>query len=160
VPIFPPAPVTILIDGRPLEGYSRAYLARDRVFAPVEPLLTTVADRIWYDGSALIIERGARRVVVRLGASPNELDSTFVPAGAVLRALGASVWFDPKKHRLVVRLPARAVATPTPFDPTAPSAPPAAVFTPAPSPAPRPVWTGPPLPRRTPLPLPPAVRER
>lgn len=151
--------MTILIDGRPLEGYSRAYVAEDRVFVPVEPLLTTVADRIWYEGTSIVIERGTRRIAVRLGPAPKELDGTFVPAGAVLRALGATVWFEPKAHRLVVRLPARAIATPTPFDPNAPSAPPAAVFTPAPAPTPRPVWTGSPLPRRTPLPLPPEDRE-
>jgi hypothetical protein len=158
VPIFPPAPVTILIDGRPLEGYSLAYVAQNRVYVPVEPLMTAVADRIWYEGDSLVIVRGTRRVAVRLGRSPGELDSTFVPAGAVLRALGASVRFEPAEHRLVVHLPSLAIATPTPFDPNAPSVSPAAIFTPAPLPTPRPVWTGAPLPRRTPLPVPPPAR--
>lgn len=159
MPIFPPDPVTILVNGRPLEGYSRAYVAQDRVFVPVEPLMTRVADRIWYEGDSLVIQRGARSVRVRLGEAPAELDSTFVPAGAVLRALGVSVWFEPREHRLVVRLPSHAVGTPTPFDPGAPSVPPAAVFTPVPPQTPRPVWTGSPLPRRTPLPIPPARPE-
>ena len=34
VPLFPPgAPVTVLVDGRPLAAYARAYLIGSRVFA-------------------------------------------------------------------------------------------------------------------------------
>jgi hypothetical protein len=105
----------------------------------------------------LVIERGARRVRVRLEKTfPDQFDGAYIAIGPVLRALGASLSWEPKRRRLIVRLPERGnVATPTPFDPVAPSAPPATVFTPSPPVTPRPIWTGSPLPRRTPLPLPP-----
>lgn len=157
MPLFPPVPVAILVDGRPLASYVRAYVAGGRVFAPVAPLMTRLADRVWYEGGTLVIERGTRRVRVRLAeAFPDQFDGTYVAVGPVLRALGASLCWEPKSRRLTVGLPLRGgIATPTPFDPAAPSAPPAAVFTPSPPVTPRPVWTGSPLPRRTPLPLPP-----
>jgi hypothetical protein len=159
VPLFPPAtPVTIVINGRPLASYQRAYVAGGRVFAPVDPLLVRLADRIWYDGDTLVVERGTRRVRVRLaGLFPEQLDGAYVAAGPVLRGLGIASSFDPAGRRLLILIASGGVvATPTPFDPALPSAPPAAVFTPAPALTPRPVWTGSPLPRRTPLDLPPA----
>jgi hypothetical protein len=163
VALFPPGtPVTILINGRPLAGYVRAYAAEGRVFAPVEPVLAGLADRLWFEGDVLVVRRGARQIRIRLRpVSPDQLDAVYVAAGPVLRALGATVSFEAKSHRLMVRLPPRsAVETPTPFDPAQPSAAPAAVFTPAPIQTPRPVWSGSPLPRRTPLFLPPPRRER
>jgi hypothetical protein len=163
VPLFPPeTPVTVLIDGRPLAAYVGAYVAGGRVFAPVSPLLTGLADRVWFDGGTLVIERGQRRVRVQLvPPRPAELNGTYVAAGAVLRALGASVRYEPASHRLIVRLPARgALASPTPFNPAAASAPPSTVFTPSPPSTPRPIWTGSPLPRRTPLPMPPPRKHR
>ncbi|MGB8149820.1 MAG: hypothetical protein WCE97_01340 [Candidatus Cybelea sp.] len=157
MPLFPPAPVAILVDGRPLASYVRAYVAGGRVLAPVAPLLTRLADRVWYEGDTLVIERGARRVRVPLEKTfPDQFDGAYIAIGPVLRALGASVCWEPKRRRLIVRLPERGnVAAPTPFDPVAPSAPPATVFTPSPPVTPRPIWTGSPLPRRTPLPVPP-----
>jgi hypothetical protein len=158
VPLFPPdTSVTVLVDGRPLAAYVRAYESDGRVYAPVAPLLTRLADRFWFEGNTLVIERGARRISVRLEPRfRGELEGTFVPAGAVLRALGADVRYDPATRRLAVRLPAQSVvASPTPFDPAQRAATPNPVFTPAPPPTPRPVWTGSPLPRRTALPYPP-----
>ncbi|MGA7201141.1 MAG: hypothetical protein WBX26_04875 [Candidatus Cybelea sp.] len=157
MPLFPPVPVAILVDGRPLASYVRAYVADGRVLAPVAPLVTRLADRVWYEGDALFIERGTRRVRVRLGKTfPDQFDAAYIAIGPVLRALGASLCWEPKRRRLIVWLPQRgSVATPTPFEQGAPSAPPATVFTPSPPVTPRPIWTGSPLPRRTPLPLPP-----
>lgn len=152
--------MTVLIDGRPLAAYVGAYVAGGRVFAPVSPLLTRLADRVWFEGNTLVIERGGRRVRVQL-APPlaDELNGTYVAAGPILRALGASVRYEPSGHRLIVKLPSRIIlASPTPFNPAAASAPPSAVFTPTPASTPRPLWTGSPLPRRTPLPLPPPSR--
>lgn len=163
MPLFPPSvPVTILVDGRLLAGYVRAYSSGARIFAPVDPLLTRLADRIWVEGDWLVLQRGSRLVRVALTAPPGTpLDGTMVAIGPVLRALGASLRYDAAGRRLLVRLPhGRPVVSPTPFDPAQPSAAPAAIFTPDPPVTPRPVWTGSPLPRRTPLPLPPPLSRR
>jgi hypothetical protein len=145
------------VDGRPLAAYVCAYFIEGRVYAPVSPLLTRLADRVWFEGRELIIERDGRRIRVKsLPADPTALDGVVVAAGPVLRALGASVQYDPRLHRLVVRLASHGtVASPTPFDARAPEVVPNAVFTPLISPTPRPIWTGTPLPRRTALPVPP-----
>jgi hypothetical protein len=149
--------VIVLIDGRPLASYARAYAADGRVFAAVDPLLTRLADRIWFDGNTLVVERGDRRVRVELAhGRARPLNAAYVPAGPILRALGASVRYERAEHRLVVTLSAHAVvASPTPFNAALPSVAPSTVFTPSPSPAPRATWTGSPTPRRTALPFPP-----
>jgi hypothetical protein len=143
----------VFIDGRPLAAYVHAYLAGGRVFAPVMPLLAQLADRVWFDGDVLVVERGGRRVRVRVApVFPGQLDGTYVPAGPVLRALGDAVRYNGESRSLQVQTPARVVASPTPFDPTAPSVVPSTVFTAQPAVTPRPVVSGSPLPRRTPLP--------
>jgi hypothetical protein len=157
VPLFPPAtPVTVLVDGHPLAAYERAYVAGGRVFAPVSPLLTRLADRVWFEGDTLVVERGTRRVRIPLApASAGQLGAAYVMVGPVLRALGASVRYEPALRRVTVSTPLpAAVASPTPFNPGAPSVSPSAVFTPAEPATARPVWTGSPLPRRSALPLP------
>ncbi len=155
VPLFPPAPVAVSIDGRPVAAYVRAYLAGGRVFAPAAPLLTLLADRIWFDGDTLVAQRGQRRVRIRLTpGSSGQLGGTYIAAGPALRALGATVHYEPGTHRLFVSTSARVVvASPTPFNPAVPSVAPSAIFTPTPTATPRPIWTGSPLPGRTPLPL-------
>lgn len=154
--------MSIIVDGRPLAAYVRAYAFAGRVYAPVSPLLTRLADRVWSQGDTLVIQRGDVRVRVVLAPTlPGQLGGDFVAVGPVLRALGASVRYDPAARRLIVHVPPRnAIVSPTPFNPSAPSVRPGAVFTPAESPTPRPVWNGSPLPRRTPLPAPPPVRRR
>jgi hypothetical protein len=163
VPTFPPpTPVSIVVDGRPLAAYVRAYAFEGRIYAPVSPLLTRLADRIWYEGDSLVIQRANTRVRVALTHGlVGQLNGDFVAVGPVLRALGASVRYEPSARRLIVSIsPRTLVASPTPFNPNAPSASPGAVFTPTTPPTPRPVWTGSPLPRRTPLPAPPPVFRR
>ena len=156
----PPASVTVIVDGRPLAAYQRAYLTEGRVFVPVAPLLMRLADRLWIEGTTLIVEREGRRVRVLLASRFfGELSDAYVPAGPVLRSLGASVRYDPHGRRLIVTVPMRgALASPTPFNPAVPSAAPSAVFTPPAPSTPRPIWTGSPLPRRTALPFPPPRR--
>jgi len=147
----------VIVDGRPLAAYVRAYLSGGRVYAPIAPLLTRLADRFWFDRDSFVAQRADR--VVRVALVPRyrgELDGTYVPAGPVLQALGASVRYDAMGHRLIVTLPRRGgVTSPTPFNPAAPSVGPNAVFTPLWPQTPRPIWTGSPLPRRTALPFPP-----
>lgn len=149
-------PVAVVVDGRPLPAYVRAYVAGGRVFTPVTPLLTDLADRVWFEGDTLVIERKGRRVRVRLSpASASQLGGAYVPAGPTLRALGASVRYDPREHRLVIVTSRQEViASPAPPGSTAPVAP-STVFTPMPPATPRPVWSGSPAPRRTPVPFPP-----
>jgi hypothetical protein len=158
VPLFPPRPpVTVLVDGRPLRAYARAYIVNGRVFAAVDPLLTRLADRLWFDGDTLVVQRGRRRVRVPIpGGRAAALDAAYVPAGPVLRQLGVTARYDAGTHRLFVRVGEREiVASPTPFNAAAPAVAPTAVFTPSPEPTARPIWTGSPMPRRTALPFPP-----
>ncbi|HTX58918.1 MAG TPA: hypothetical protein VMH02_04505 [Verrucomicrobiae bacterium] len=155
MPVFPPGtPVALILDGRPVVAYVQAYLASGRVYAPVEPLLTRLADRLWFDGNVLVIERNGRRVRVALSrGNPQVPDAAYVAIGPLLRALGASVSYVPQRRSLEIRTERGArFATPSPYDAAAPSVAPRAVFTPQPVPTPRPAWTGSPLPRRTPLP--------
>jgi hypothetical protein len=158
VPLFPPGPpVTVLVDGRPLRAYAHAYVAGGRVFAPVDPLLTQLADRLWFEGNTLVVQRGERRVRVPIAGGPAAaLEGAYVAAGPVLQQLGIAARYDAAAHRLLVRVGEReTVASPTPFSATPPAVVPSAVFTASPVPTPRPVWTGSPMPRRTPLPFPP-----
>jgi hypothetical protein len=153
--------VTVVLDGRAVVAYREAYLVEGRVFTALSPLLTGVADRFRWEGDTLVIERGERNVRVRLsGASAAGFDAQYVPAAPVLRALGATVRYDPVSRRLFVTLAQRVVpASPTPFDPALRQVSPAEVFTPSPATTPRPIWTGSPMPRRTALPLPPLHRD-
>jgi hypothetical protein len=157
VSVFPPgAPVTVRLDGRPLPSYVRAYVADGRVFAPVRPLLSRLADRLWFEGNVLVIVRDGRSVRIPLGTrTPDALDSAFVTIGPVLRALGETVTYDTQQRLLDVRTTrSEGIAAEPPFVP-GPSSSPRAVFTPEPVATPRPLWSGSPLPRRTPLPQPP-----
>ena len=141
--------------GRPFTGaYAEAYVAGGRVFVPVYPLLTRLADRIYYEGSTLIVERGGSRIGVVVGPVPSGFNGVYVMAAPVLTRLDAQVRFDARHRILFVRTARNAVpAPPTPFNAAAPTLPPATVFTPEPVATPRPIWTGSPLPRRTPLPF-------
>jgi hypothetical protein len=150
----------VLVDGRPLSTYARAYVQEGRVYAPLQPVVLRFADRAWFEGATLVIEHAGRRVRIRLGAgAADRLDATYVAIGPLLRQLGDGVRYLPRQHRLDVQVaPLRSVASPTPF--TAQGAvPPRMIFTPTPVATPRPVWSGSPLPRRTPLPVPPPQLE-
>ena len=160
MPLFPPqAPVAVVVNGRPLAAYAHAYVEGGRVYAPLAPLVTETANRFWFEGDTLILERGGRRVRVRFGRSSNDqLDAAAIPVGPVLRSLGVGVRYDRLTRTLVVTLPtARVVTTPTPLPALLPPVVPHAVFTPAETPTPRPLWTGSPMPRRTALPFPPPI---
>jgi hypothetical protein len=157
VSVFPPGvPVTVRLDGRPLPSYVRAYVADGRVFAPVRPLLSRLADRLWFEGNVLVIVRDGRVVRVPLETrAPDALDSAFVTIVPVLRALGESVTYDARRRLLEVRTTRSGGITAEPPFVPGPSGSPSAVFTPEPVATARPVWSGSPLPRRTPLPAEP-----
>lgn len=148
--------MTVVVDGRSVPQYARAFVANGRVFATTS-LVGSLADRMWTSGRMLVFERNGRivRVMVTSGerASP---DAIYVAIAPILRGLGDRVRFSAGTRILDVRTPhALPVATPTPFTPPAVTLPQRPIFTPEPVPTPRPVWTGSPLPRRTPLPAPP-----
>lgn len=154
MPLFPPGvPVTVVVDGRFLAAYASAFVAGGRVFVPVDPLLTRLADRIYYEGTTLVVERGGRRIRVAMAPVRAGLSGVYVMAAPILAALGATVRYDARERVLFIRTASGEVlVTPTPFNGALPSPPPAPVFTPEPVATPRPIWTGSPLPRRTPLP--------
>ncbi|HEY9085731.1 MAG TPA: hypothetical protein VIN40_07335 [Candidatus Tyrphobacter sp.] len=157
MPILPlAAAVTVLLDGRPVPAYARAFASAGRTYAPLAPYVTRIADRLWYEGNTVVIERGARRVRLRLASvAPDALDREYVAIAPVLRGLGASVGYDARARTVdVVSAPGHEIATPAPFDPNAPQVAPRVIFTPVPIPTPRAVWHGPAIPRRTPLPFP------
>lgn len=147
--------MTVVLDGKTVRSYTGAFESAGRVYAPLRPFVTGIADAMWFEGDSLVIVREGRTVIVRLPSrEPDALDHAYVPLAPILRSLGEIVEYLPV-GRVVVRSPyVPVVATPTPFDAAAPSAAPSAVFTPAPVATPRPVWTGSPLPRRTPIPFP------
>ena len=153
--VFPPAaPVIVVLDGQPVMSYTGAFESEGRVYAPLRPFVTRVADRMFFEGDSLVIVRDGRSVIVRMSArEPDALDHVYVPLAAVLRSLGLGVEYNAGQVNVRTSLQL-VVATPTPFDPSAPFATPNAVFTPIPTPTVRPVWTGAPLPRRTPIPYP------
>lgn len=153
--VFPlAAAVTILLDGRPVQGYTGLFEAGGHIFAPVRPFVTRIADRIWYSGDRLAVQRDGKTVFIRLQQrEPDALDGEFIPLRAVMNALGADVQYNEILHEVNIRLPLHPrVESPPPFDASAPQVAPTVVFTPSPEATPRPVWSGSPLPRRTPLP--------
>lgn len=157
MPILPvAAAIVVLLEGRPVSAYAPAYVVAGRTYAPIVPYVSRLVDRVGYEGNLLVLSRGARRAFLRLSPSaPDALDRRYVALAPVLRALGVSVQYDGRTHSVDLALPRPAeVASPEPFDPLAPQAPPRVVFTPAPAPTPRIVWRGPAVPRRTPLPYP------
>lgn len=151
------AAVLILLDGKPVPAYANAFESKGRVFAPVSPYLTRIADRLWYEGDTLVIERNGRTAHVLLPSrAPDALETVYVAVAPVLRSLGISVTYDAQLHRLDVEEPSDVeIVTPAPFDASAPEASPRPVFTPTAPPTARPAWNGLPVPRRTPLPYPP-----
>ncbi|MGH7736942.1 MAG: hypothetical protein ACREMP_03590 [Candidatus Tyrphobacter sp.] len=157
MPILPlAAAIAVFVDGRNVAAYAPAYVVAGRTYAPIDPYVTQVADRLEYEGRTLVISRGERRAVLPLRqVAPDALDRQYVALAATLRDLGAAVTYDAREHRVEVRLPAPSpIVSPPPFDPLALQAAPHVVFTPQPSPAPRVIWRGPAVPRRTPLPVP------
>ena len=153
--LFPPAAaVTILLDGKIVNAYNRAYSASGRIYAPVKPFVTRMADRVWFEKNTLVIVRSSRMIRVRVSSHhPDALDEVYVPLATIARELGGDVRYHGRAD-VEVRMPRPGKPeTPAPFDASVPQVSPHAVFTPIVSPTPRPIWTGSPLPRRTPLPV-------
>lgn len=146
------AAVTIVLDGKPLAAYTAALEVNGRVVAPLRPVVTAIADRLWFEGNTLVIVRDGKTARVPVASrAPDALDHAYIQIAPLLRALGARVDYDAQRHRVDVRLADGLV--PESPQPQPQVVPPRAIFTPVPEPTPRPVWNGSPLPRRTPLPF-------
>ena len=91
----------------------------------MRPLLSRLADRLWFDGNVLVIVRDGRTVRIPLGArTPDALDSAFVTIVPVLQALGESVTYDTQQRLLDVRTTRAGecgITAGPPFIPGAPS---------------------------------------
>ncbi len=152
---FPPtAAVTVTYNGQSVRSYNGAISSEGRVYVPVRPYITRLADRVWFDGDTLVMLRGGHTTRVHVRSHhPDALDEVYVPLRLVASALGANVQYVSRAEIAVTMPPSQKPETPAPFDASVPQVTPHAVFTPIPVPTPRPVWTGAPLPRRTPLPF-------
>lgn len=145
--------MAILLNGTALQAYNHPYVAGGRVFAPVAPYITRIADRIGFDRGALVASRGGLTVRMRAAQfEPQDLSRSYVPVAALFTGLGARVHYDAQRHVLEVQLSRAATVTHVPpFQAPQPHVRPTRVFTPEPIVTPRPVFSGTPHPRRTPI---------
>jgi hypothetical protein len=163
----------VVVNGAFASGTPPARLLFGHVVVPLAPSAARIADRIAIDGDRLTLARGAHVCTFRIGSAAYDCDGVragaavvpfardgipYVPLAPLARAFGGSVRFDATHRVVAVTLPpATVVATPAPFDPSAPQVAPAAVFTPQPPPAtPRAMESGDPRPRRTAIPATPS----
>ncbi|HEY0798693.1 MAG TPA: copper amine oxidase N-terminal domain-containing protein [Candidatus Baltobacteraceae bacterium] len=160
--------VSVIIDGRSIEGIQPATLVRGTVVAPLEPYFDRFADRIVRNADGSVeVDRGAHEIVITPGSAEVRVDSVrrrlliapylregriIVPLAAIARALGANVQFNGTQKVLSIDAPASApIATMTPYVAPLTRVSPGPTFTPTPAPAPQSTVTGIPQPRRTPL---------
>ena len=159
--------VTIVLDGRAIEGSRGASLRDGVVVAPLDPYVRRIADQIETAGPAgrIVISRDDATIVIAIGSPLAECGPTAVrlpiapfvrdgepniPLAATARALGASVIYDARAHSVYIAFAHRPVSTMTPFVGYTPPAD-VVTFSPTSTPAPRVVVTGRPRPRRTPI---------
>ncbi len=160
--------VTVLIDGRLVDGTVAARLRGGVVVAPIEPYLSDIAERIETreNGLRIVFERGRRSFTVSIGSriarrgpAAESLPiapylrggEAFIPLAVTARALGGDVDYDAATKTLRVALTPDPVSTLAPSGPWTPGAGPFETFPPPETPAPAPRDTGVPKPRRTPL---------
>ncbi len=147
--------VAVVIDGAIVPSVPVATLVMGRVLGPPE-LVARFATRVHIlDDATLVVERDGRRCIAR--THPGD-DLGRVALEPLVRCLGGSSVWDERAHMLSISFARRNdVATPAPFDPTAPQVAPTAVFTPEPPPpTPRAIASGIPRPRRTAIPVVPS----
>ncbi|MGH7660127.1 MAG: hypothetical protein ACRENA_04320 [Vulcanimicrobiaceae bacterium] len=151
--------VTVVLHGLPIAALQPAYVKDGAVFAPLQPVVSEIARSTSVDGRDITVRRGDRVVRLRIGRDAYELDdgTIYVRLAHVVQGLGGSVNYDPVRRVAAIVMPAtETVSTPGPYERTAPTVAPTAVFTPQPTVTPRPTPSGTPRPRRTPLPVVPS----
>lgn len=167
--------VTVLIDGRPVEGSGPAELVRGTITAPLEPYLNRLAAlvEIGADRKTVRLVRGGATVVLTIGErlarvgpglrtlpiAPYLRDGqAIIPLAAVARDLGVAVRYDARSGTVALdEPPAPPLVTMTPYAPQPPLRDPAPTFSPTAAETPRPIVTGIPQPRRTPVSVIPAI---
>jgi len=157
-----PVTVTVVLNGTILASFAPAQLDAGRVVAPLQTIVDDLAGCASYVPGArtIALVRDGRRIVA--GVLFVRDGTPYVLLGPLVRDFGGSMQFDARSKTLAIALaPDRRLETPAPFDPRAPQASPAAIFTPEPpeppEPTPRAVATGVPQPRRTAIPAVPSL---
>jgi hypothetical protein len=165
--------VSVLLDGRLIEGAQSAVLVRGTVVAPVDPYLRNVAQRIddqTAHGGPICFVRGSHQVCVTPGTRSARFDDgvrtlplapyhregrLIIPLAAIMRALGESVAYDASYQTVSIVSPAApSIATMTPYAPPSWRPSPGPTFAlPVPT-TPQPTVSGIPQPRRTPIAVP------
>jgi hypothetical protein len=162
--------VAVVLNGQLIASSRPAVDISGTIMAPLDPFALRIARTLSFDPQTgtISVAGGGHRLRLILGSRVADLDGAKttlpqapyvyeeipqVPLAAVARALGDNVAFDESAKILAINggNAGEPLATPAPFDPAAPSAPPAAIFTPRAEPTPRPAITGNPQPRRTPI---------
>lgn len=166
--MIPAPPVTVLIDGSPVEGSIAARLRAGVVVAPLEPYLGEIAQRIETgdNGLRIVFERGERSFAVSIGSRVARAGpaveslpiapylrggDAFIPLAAVARALGACVDYDGATKTVHVSLEPDPLGTLTPLPGWTAGPGPFQTFAPPATPEAAPRFTGVPKPRRTPI---------
>ena len=147
-------------------------LDRGIVVVPLDPYVRAIATRmsipIPAEGDPIVVQRGPRLLTLslgsrsaRAGSSEAELPiapylragTVIIPLAATARALGATVIYDARDHRLAIDFPELPLSTLAPVLRTTPPPPDLPTLAPTPTPAPQPTISGIPKPRRTPIPI-------
>jgi hypothetical protein len=166
--VIPALPVTVLVDGAPVEGSVAARLRAGVVVVPLEPYLGEIAQRIETgdNGLRIVFERGERSCAVSIGSRVARAGpaveslpiapylrggDAFIPLAAVARALGAGVDYDGATRTVHVSLEPEPLRTLMPVAGWTPGPGPFETFAPPATPEPAPRFTGEPKPRRTPI---------
>jgi hypothetical protein len=145
-----PVTVIVVVAGRRIDASHGARLENGVVFAPLDPFVRDIAERIDGDGSGLrfVLRRGDRSITL----VPRICDGEpYVALAATVRALGGSAEYVGRAHLLSIVFVPTPLVTMTPFAGYVAPPGPLPTFTAKPTDAPRPVVTGVPRPRRTPI---------
>jgi hypothetical protein len=145
--------LTILIDGSPVQSSFPARIVAGRAMAPLDPIVTRIADLVSLTERGTIeIERGRYHVSLAMPPGAQCMDCVYyVPLATIVRALGGTVRFDAQAKCLEISFAPPEVRTPQPYDILAPPVPPSTVLSGPPTPSPSPIAEGTPHPRRTPV---------
>ena len=162
--------VGVVVNGALVTGSVPAVLDRGVVVVPLDPYVRALATTMSIPvvGEPIVVQRGPHTLTLSLGSrsariGPSEArlpiapylraGTVIIPLAATARALGATVSYDARDHRLEIDFPELPLSTLAPVLRTTPPAPDLPTFAPTPTPAPQPTISGIPKPRRTPIPI-------
>jgi hypothetical protein len=159
----------VIVNGAFVPSSPPVRLLFGHVVAPLAPVIARISDRVSLAGDAVTVARGGRTCVFEVGSPAFQCDGiirhadvtpfardgiVYVPLAAAVRAFGGTIAIDARSATVTVTMPAAPLASPSPFDASAPQAAPTQLFTPQPpAPTPRAVESVDPRPRRTAIPV-------